>query len=383
MNAQSKIRPGAVFLAVMRKEFRHMLRDPWALAIVTVGALVLITLMAYTFSIDIEYVPMAAMDGDRSLQSRTYLERFANDTFFDLKYWARSDAEAREWVRTGRVRVALIIPRGFAEATLREEPVSVQLIVDGSEPNTAYQILGNAEALTANYTVELLEQRLTGVGLAPDPMLLDFRVRPLYNPDLKSIHAIMPGLMAIVLAMPALSAALSLAREREQGSLEALMATPIRHYQLLAGKVVPYMLVGLLDIFLFTLIGRAVFGVPLRGHLMDLILLSCLFLFANLGIGLLVSSLVRSQMAALIVAGLIFIMPPINESGIFYPLFAMPQDAQIQSMLWPATHYVIIARAIFLKGVRTSTLIPQGAFLLALGLMLNALAIWRLRKKIG
>jgi ABC-2 type transport system permease protein len=369
----------------MRKEFRHMLRDPWALATITLGAMVLITLMAYTFSVDISHVPVAILDGDRSPQSRAYLQSFANDEFFDLQYWASSHEEAREWVRSGQARAAIIVSPGFAQATLKGERVPVQVIVDGAEPDTAHQILGNAEALSANFSVELLESRLARMGLASGyaSLPLEFRGRALYNPDLKGINSIMPGLMAIVLAMPALSAALSLAREKEQGSLEALMATPIRRYQLLAGKVIPYLLVGLVDIFLFTLIGIVVFGVPFRGRPADLVLLSSLFLLANLGIGLLISSLVRTQMAVLIIAGLIFMMPPINESGIFYPLYAMPPDARMQSLLWPATHYVIIARGIFLKEVGVQALMPQGLALLASGLALNGLAVWRLKKKIA
>lgn len=261
----------------------------------------------------------------------------------------------------------------------------MQIIVDGAEPNTAYQILGNAEALSANFSVELLKARLAKAGLASssESLPLELRVRVLYNPDLKEINSVLPGLMAIVLAMPALSAALSLAREKEQGTLEALMATPIRRHQLLIGKVVPHILIGLVDIFLFTLIGVAIFGVPFRGHLSDLVLFSSLFLLANFGIGLLVSSLGRGQMATLLIAGLVFLMPTVNEAGIFYPLYAMPPDAQTQSLLWPATHYVIIARGIFLKGVDAQVLLPDGLYLLVAGLLLNGLAVWRLKKKLA
>lgn len=362
-----------------------MARDPWALAVVTVGAALLMVLLAYTFSADIEHVPVVAVDGDRSPRSRAYLERFAHDKFFDLRCWAQSHEEARRWVESGRARAAIVVPPGFAAATLQGEQVPVQIIVDGTDPTTAQQILGNAEALSARFSVELLEQRLARAGLASghESLPFEFRVRALYNPNLKEVNSILPGLMAIVLAMPALSAALSLAREKEQGSLEGLMATPIRRHQLLAGKVIPYLLVGLVDIFLFTLIGVITFGVPFRGSLADLVLSSGLFLLANLGIGLLISSLVRTQMAALIIAGLIFVMPPINEAGIFHPLYAMPPDARMQSLAWPATHYVIIARGIFLKGVGVWTFMSDGLFLLAVALLLNGLAIWRLKKKLG
>jgi ABC-2 type transport system permease protein len=371
--------------AVMRKEFRHLLRDPWALTTVTVGAALLMLLMAYTFSADIQHVPVVVMDGDRSPQSRAFLGQFAHDEFFRVVRWAEGYEEARRWVELARARAAVIVPAGFAEGMLAGEQVAVQIVVDGVDPNTAQQILGNAEALAANFSVRLLERRLSQAGLAAgrDSLPLEFRARALFNPNLKEVNSVLPGLMAIILAMPALSAALSLAREKEHGSLEGLMATPIRRYELLAGKVVPYLLVGLADVFLFTLIGIVVFGVPFRGSLGDLVLASGLFLLANVGIGLLISSLVRSQMAALVIAGLLFVMPPINEAGIFHPLYAMPPDARMQSLMWPATHFVIIARGIFLKGVGVHTFLADALYLLAVGLLLNGLAMWRLRKKLG
>lgn len=355
------------------------------MATVTVGAALLTVLLAYTLSADIEHIPVAVRDGDRSSQSQVCLERFADDEFFGLKYWAPSYEEVSEWIESGQARAAIIIPPGFAEVAQQGERAPIQIVVDGTEPNTAYQILGTAEALSASFSVELLERRLAGAGLGAGHKSrpLEFRMRALYNPDLKEINSILPGLMAIVLAMPALSAALSLAREKEQGSLEGLMATPIRRYQLLAGKIMPYLLIGLLDIFFFTLIGLITFGVPFRGHLVDLVFFSGLFLLANMGISLLISSLVRTQMAALLIAGLIFTMPPINESGIFYPLYAMPPDARMQALLWPATHYVIIARGIFLKGTGMQVLMPHGLFLLASGLVVNSLAVWRLKKKLA
>jgi ABC-2 type transport system permease protein len=371
--------------AITRKEFRHMLRDPWMLAGVTIGATILISLMAYTFSADIDHVPVAVVDLDRTAQSRDYLQTFANDRFFDLRYGASSQAEAGEWVKSGRTRAAVIIPPDFSQTLRRGDKVEVQVIVDGAEPNTTHQILGNVEAMSASFSANLLTLRLADTGLTSTStaMPFEFRIQALYNPELKEINSVLPGLMAIVLAMPALAAAMSLAKEKESGSMEGLMATPVSRYQLLIGKVIPYVLLGLLDIFLFTLVGLVIFGVPFRGRLTDLLLFSSLFLVANLGIGLLVASLVRTQMAALMIAGLIFILPTINETGIFYPLYAMADSARTEAMMWPATHYVIIARSIFLKGVDTSLLLTDGLYLLAIGLLVNGLAAWRLNKKLA
>jgi ABC-2 type transport system permease protein len=372
-------------LAVMRKEFRHMLRDPWSLATFTVGAALMLVAMAYIFSADIKHVPVAVLDGDRSPQSRAYLQRFANDEFFDLRYWASSHEEALEWVESGRARAAIIVPHGFAEATLRGERVPVQIIVDGTKSTTAQQIQGNAEALSVNFSVQLLERQLASAGLASGhgSQPLDLRVRALYNPNLKEVNSFLPGLMALALGMPTISVALSLAREKEQGTMEMLMATPIRRYQLLAGKVVPYLFVGLLDILFFTLVGMVTFGVPFRGRLSDLVILSSLFLLANIGIALLIASLLRSQMAALLITTFGLMMPVINMSGLLHPLYAMPPGDRRQAMFFPATHYVIIARGIFLKGVGMQVLMPHGLFLLVFGLLLSGLAAWRLKKKLA
>jgi ABC-type multidrug transport system permease subunit len=371
------------FLAVMRKEFRHVLRDPWALAGTTLGTVVLMVLLAYAISADIEHIPIAVMDGDRTPQSRAYIQRFVNDAFFDVRYWARSQEEAVEWVRADKVKGAIVIPAGFAQALQQGELAPVQIVADGTEPNIALQIAGNVEALSGGYSVDLLVQRLERAGMdAEGASPLEFRVRTLYNPDLREINAFLPGLMAIVLAFPALSAALSLVREREQGSLESLLSTPIHRVQFLAGKAAPYLIIGLLDILVLTGTGVFLFGVPFRGHLADLVLLSTFFLMANLGIGLLISSVLRTQMAALIVGGLMFMMP-LTQSGLVAPLYTLPPDAQMQAMIWPATHYIIIARSIFLKGVGVQGLMFHGLFLLALALLLNGLALWRFRKRVA
>jgi ABC-2 type transport system permease protein len=372
------------FLAVMRKEFRHVLRDPWSLAGTTLGTALLMVLLAYAISADIEHIPIAVYDGDHSPQSRAYAQCFVNDEFFDVRYWAQSDAEAREWVRSGRVKGAIIVPAGFAEALQQGKRAPVQIIADGTEPNIALQITGNAEALSAGFSVELLEQRLNQAGLAAgeQTLPLEFRVRTLYNPNQRELDTFFPGLMAIVLAFPALSAALSLVREREQGSLEGLLSTPIRRYQLLAGKAVPYLLIGLLDILILIGTGVFLFDVPFRGRLADLMLLSSLFLLANIGVGLLISSLLRTQMATLIVGGLVFMLP-LTQSGLITPLYTMSRDAQMQAMVWPATHYIIIARGVFLKGVGVQELTFHGLALLVSALLLNGLAMWRFKKKLA
>lgn len=317
--------------SVMNKEFRHILRDPWLLAGVTVGAALLMVLMAYTFSADIEHLPLAVWDGDRTFQSRLYLNRFANDPFFELQYGAGSAGQARAWVKSGQVRAALIIPPGFSETLRRGERVPVQLIVDGAQPNTTHQLLGNAEALSAQFSVDLLVQRLARTALAaPAPgSPFEFRVRALFNPNLETINSILPGLMALALAMPALAASLSLVREKEQGSFEGLIATPIRCYQLLIGW------------------------------------------------GLLISTVARTQAQGL-VGAFFLVMFEIILSGHAMPVKFMPPAAQLVATLMPLQHFHVIVQSIMLRGATLADLWPQVWLLGAVGVVLYALALRRL-----
>ena len=370
-------------LAVMRKEFRHVLRDPYALVGATLGTVLLMALLSYAISADIEQIPISVADGDRSPRSRAYLQRFETDEFFRVKHWAPSAADARRSVESGEARGAVIVPPGFDEAALGGGATPVQIVIDGTDPTIARQIQTNAERLSADVALSLHRTRVSGPARGPSGTpSLAFRTRPLYNPTLKELNTILPGLMAFVLVFPALFSILSLVREKEQGSMEQLMTTPVRRHQLLIGKAVPYLLIGLLDVLLLTAVGVAFFDVPFRGRLVDLVLLSSCFLIASLGISMLLSSLLRSQMAALIVGSLLFIFP-ITQSGLTVPLFAMPRDARLRALVWPATHYIAVTRGIFLKGLHWQDLIHHGAYLLLLGLILNGATLWRLQKKLA
>jgi ABC-2 type transport system permease protein len=365
-----------ILLAVVRKEFRHVLRNPYALTVSTLGTVALMILMSYAVSADIEQIPIALYDGDHSPESRAYVQRFVNDRFFDVRLWAGSAGQAREAVQANRVRGAVLIPPGFSEALTRGIQVPVQVVADGSEPSLALQVTGNAQTLSAGFSVVLRTERLGEAGTASP---LEFRVKTLYNPEQRELNTFLPAMIGLVLAFPAIYAGLSVVQEREQGSLEALLSTPIRRHQLLAGKALPYLLIGLLDILILTAVGVLIFDTPFRGSLIDLLLLSSAFLLANLSIGLLLASVLRTQMATMIVGGLVFMMP-LTQSGLLTPLFAMPPDAQAQALIWPATHYIIIARGIFLKGQDLAALAPHGLFLLGWGLVLSLLAMWRFKK---
>jgi ABC-2 type transport system permease protein len=370
--------------SVARKEFRHVLRDPYVLGGVLLGTVVMLMLISYAVSADIDHIPIAVYDGDHTPQSRAYVRCFVNEAFFDVAHRARSAGDARELLRADQVRGVVVIRAGFAKALQQGKQAPVQIIADGTEPNIAAQIASHAEALSMEHSIELLESRMEHQGVPEEDMApsLEFRVRTLYNPANREINAFLPGMIGFVMMLPALYAGLSLVREREEGSLESLLSTPIRPWQLIIGKGIPYLAIGLIDTLILTAAGVLLFNVPFRGRLSHMILFSALFLLSNIGVSLVIASMLRTQMAALIVNGLVM-MVPLSQSGIVTPLYTMTPDGRMQALMWPVTHYVVISRGLFLKGAGLESLGGHALYLLISGLTLSGLAIWRFKKKLG
>lgn len=371
-------------LAVARKEFLHVLRDSYVLGGVLLGTVAMLMLISYAVSADIDHIPIAVHDGDHTPHSRAYVQCFYNEDFFAVTHRARSAEHARELLQANRVRGVVIIRAGFAKALQQGKQAPVQIIADGTEPNIAAQIASHAEALSMKHSFELVEQRLERAGVPEGKVapLLAFRVRTLYNPANRELNAFLPGMIGFVMMLPALYAGLSLVREREKGSLESLLSTPIRPWQLIIGKGIPYLVIGLIDTLILTTAGIILFNVPFRGRLSHMMLFSALYLLSNIGVSMVIASLLRTQMAALIVNGLVM-MVPLSQSGIITPLYTMTPDGRIQALMWPVTHYVVIARGLFLKGAGLETLGGHALYLLVSGLMLGSLAIWRFKKKLG
>jgi ABC-2 type transport system permease protein len=371
-------------MAVARKEFRHVLRDPYVLGGVLVGTVLLLVLISWAVSADIEGIPIALYDGDLTPASRAYVRRFVNEPFFHVARWASSAEEARAHLRANRVRGVIIVQAGFAEALQQGKSAPVQIIADGTEPSIAMQIAGQAEALSMAHAAALLAQRLEGAGVAVDEAAspLELRVRTLYNPTNRELNAFLPGMIGFVLALPAMYAGLSLVKEREEGSLESLLSTPIQRHQLIIGKAIPYLAMGLIDTLILTGVAVLLFGVPFRGSLVHLLLLSSLFLLCNIGLSMLIASMLRTQMAALIVNGLAM-MVPLTQSGMITPLYTMTPDGRMQALMWPVTHYIVITRGLFLKGVGLEILMGHTLYLMASALILSGLAVWRFKKKLA
>jgi ABC-2 type transport system permease protein len=372
--------------AVVRKEARHILRDRRAFLLVAVSPVFLLLVMAYTFMVDIKNVAVAVMDRDETHLSRRYLAGLGGTGDVLVRYVARDYGDVEHWLMTSQAKAALIIPPGFEADLQAGREASVQVLVEGTDPNTANAALQQISGYTQQFALDVAMEaaRQAGIGVDEKTLIpIDLRLRTWYNPTLKAVIGFLPALIAMVMGMPATATTLALTREKEHGTLEQLIATPIRRVELLVGKLVPYVLSGMLSVILCVAVAVDWFGSPFAGSFALYLLLSADFLLATMGIALVLSVFVRSQQAAQIGAMLIFFFPGFFLSGIFYPLFSMQPLMKMEAFMVPTTHYVLIGRGIFLKGQGLDALWPYGLALLAMGMAFLGLAIMLFRKKLA
>jgi len=371
-------------LSIMRKETWHILRDRRTFILVTISPVFLLLVFGYSMSVEIRNVAVGLLDYDQTALSRRYRDGLASTGDILIRYLPHDYAELESRLQARQVKAALVIPAGFERNLLAGHEASLQVIVDGTDPNTANHAIahigGYTEGLALEILGEALERRGVDAGqLAP----IDLRMRTWYNPTLKAIIGWVPGLIAIVLAMPAVAATLALAAEKEKGTLEALISTPVRRSELLIGKLIPYVLSGLVSAGLCALVGIYWFGAPFRGSSLLYLLLSADFFLATLSISLLISVFVPSQQAAMVCALLIFLFPGFFMSGLFFPIASMPPAMKMEAYMMPTTHYLTITRGLFLKGLGLDSLWPFALALLVMGMLVTGIAILTFKKKLA
>jgi ABC-2 type transport system permease protein len=368
------------FLAVTRNEITQLYRDVWYLLLMTVGGMVTLIILVYTLSTDIEGVTTLVVDLDKNHYSRQLVQALANDEFFALEMVTGRD-EAEQRLQEGSAKVVIVIPTNYNRRINRGETVRVQAIIDGSEPGVAELACNHILAIANNLSLQLMIEEMARRGV-PIPTSLDFRPRVRYNADLKTIVSVVPGLMAMVLIVPAVGASSAFARERERGNFELVISTPLGRWPLLLGRVFPYVLIGLFDIGIFTAIGRFIFGVPLRGNLALFVLSGSIYIFATASSGVFIAQFLHTQHTAAIATFMLFGITPMYLSDIFFPVSSMPAWLQWQSALLPATHFTTIARGIFLKGVGWDIFWPNVLMMLTPGVVMSVLAYLRFQKKL-
>jgi len=371
----------STLLTVARNEWRQIWRDKWYLALMTIGAVGALITLAYTLSTDIEDVTTLIVNLDSGQHGRRFVQALDNDALFALDLVAQRQDAARR-LREDTAKVAVIIPTNYSRCIDRGQAVAIQVLVDGSKPGVAELARNHLTAIAGSISQELAAEKMARLG-GPPPTPPGFRPRVRYNAELKTVVSVAPGLMAIVLIVPAVGASSAFARERERGSFEAIISTPVGRWPLLLGRILPYVLIGLFDIGVFTAVGYFIFEVPIRGELGSFVVLGLFYIFATCSSGVFIAQFMRTQHAATIVTFMLFSITPFYLSDIFFPVHSMPIWLHWLSALQPATHFTTAARGILLKGLGWEALWPSAAAILATGITMSALAYARFRKKLA
>ncbi len=369
-------------LSIIRKEFIQIFRDPRTLAMIVVIPIMQLFLLGYSATNDVRNVPLAVLDRSRSEESRALLDSYRAADYFRIAYVVDSEAEIEELIFAGKARAAVIIPPDYAQR-LNHGDAQIAFILDGSDPTSASTALSASQLIGQAHSTGILAQKFerTGMSLRVQPPV-DVRTTVWFNPDLISAHFMIPGVIGMILyAIAAILTASSVVRERERGTIEQLIVTPIRPWELIVGKLMPYVALGFFNTIEVLAVGHWWFGVPIRGDLGLIILLSGVFLVTGLGIGLLASTIANTQQEAMLTVWMT-LLPSIFLSGFFFPLEAMPKVLQWFSYLMPLRYYLVIIRSLLLKGVGLEMirLDVLAMTLFAVGIM--ALAALRFRKRL-
>jgi ABC-2 type transport system permease protein len=369
--------------AVFRKEVIHIRRDPFSLVQIILMPIILLLLYGYALTFDIKRVTVAVYDQERSQLSEDFINQFRGTEYFKLKDFTDSYAKLKDMVTRRQVEVGLMLPYDFSWLYQTGKTIPVQALVDGTDSNTANIVLGYVQGVAAAYNQQLLMQRLLIKGPARLQMPVDAQTRYWFNEDLESRNFIVPSMIAIIMTMVgAMLTSLTVVRELERGSLEGLLATPLKKTELLLGKLGPYFFVGMVDMFIVMAMGKFLFQVPLRGSPLLLIGLSAIFMIATLGQGLLISVVSDNQLQAFQWVMLTSFLPAFFLSGAIFAIYLMPLPLRLASFIVSARYLVTISKGIYLKGIGIGILWPDALMLLASAIVLVQLAIARFVKKI-
>ncbi|MDD5129072.1 MAG: ABC transporter permease [Candidatus Omnitrophica bacterium] len=368
--------------AIIIKEFKQVLRDPRMKTIILVSPLLQIMLFGYAANKDIDFIPTAVYDRDNTKESRQLLHMFTYSKYFIPKYYINSDVEENRMLDKGSVSVVLRIDRGFGRDIKAGKDASIQLALDGTDSNTAMTIAGYAGTIMSNYQYSLLMDDVSSQGLQLSIPSVDLRGRAWFNENLISRNYYLPGVIAsIVTIMSLLLTAMAIVREKEIGTMEQLIVSPLRPLELIFGKLLPFGVIALVQTALITTLGILWFHVPFRGSLALLILATCVYLFTSLGVGLFISTISSTQQEAMM-SVFLFYMPTLLLSGFAYPIANMPEIIQWSTLINPMRYYLVIVRGIFLKGVGLDILWPNLLPLLVIGILVIGMSTLRFSKKI-
>ncbi|MFN3395912.1 MAG: ABC transporter permease [Thermodesulfovibrionales bacterium] len=362
--------------AIAKKEIIQIRRDPLSLAMAFLMPVILLFIFGYAITLDVNNLRTVVYDQDRSSLSRELVAELEESGYFTIVGNADDHRDIDKYLDSGKAQVAVWIPDDFSKKIKTRKDAELQVIVDGSDSNTATIALGYITAIS-----ELYSQRIKGSRIIP---FIDPRVRVWYNPELKSRNYIIPGLIAVIMAViAALLTSLTIAREWERGTMEQLISTPVKTPELIMGKLLPYFFIGFIDVALSVIMAVFVFEVPLRGNIFLLAVLSSIFLFGGLSLGILISIAAKSQLVASQISMVVTFLPAFLLSGFMYAIANMPKSLQMITYIIPARYFVSILKGIFLKGNTLRFLILETILLTIFGLIVFALANKKFKKRIA
>ncbi len=366
---------------IVRKEFRQIKRDKRILGVLLVIPALMLLMFGYALNFDVKDTSMAVYDEDRSSVSRDFLHNFFVSDYFNYVTTIENKSEINELLDAEKVRVVLVIPPDFTRNIQRGEVAPVQVIVDGSNSNSAAMVLGTIGIIIQQYSLNVMTESFARSGKQTFQMPLDFQPRLLYNPDLKSAKFLVPGLIAFILMVTAVvSTALAVVRERELGTMEQIMVSPVRPIELILGKTIPYTIISVIATVMILFLGYVLFDVSIKGSILLLTFVTLLFLIGGLGVGLLISSLVETQQLAFMISVIVSMLPTFILSGFVFPIRNMPVVIQIFTYLLPARYYLSALRSIILKGAGLSAFWDQAIFLLIYAVVMIGISSLKLRK---
>ena len=370
--------------AVLRKELLHIVRDKGSLGLALLLPFVMLLLFGYALSLDVDQIPTIVYDHDRSSESRELIRQFTGSNYFTVIGYADGDNDLDKAIDRSKAMVGLVVPARFSQDLLAGREVAVQLLLDGSDSNTASIAIGYANSIVLNYAASLRTAAQVKLGAPKMNNPIDPRIRVMYNEELLSKNFIVPGLIGvIIMIISALLTSLTIAREWEQGTMEQLLSTPLRPMELVFGKLSAYFIVGLFDMMTCLVIAVTVFDVPMKGSVVLLIATSCLFLFGALTWGIFISASVRNQLMAYQLGTLTSFLPAFMLSGFIYSIDNMPIAIQTLTRIFPTRYFVTITKGIFLKGVGVRVLYTEIGLLFVYAILVFVMASRKMRQKVA
>ena len=371
-------------IAIIKKEFIQMGRDKLTIGIMVLMPIVQVLIFGFAINTDVKHLAAAVFDQSLSTESREFLDSLTATEYYDITYIATSFQDVTDQIQKGTVKAGIIIPPDYARNIKNGRGTQVQVIVDATDSTSASSAISTAQLVGQSKSQEIVFQKLSAAGnlVAFNKNIIDVRIRPWYNPDFITAFYMVPGLCATILTLTMLLiTSLAIIRERERGTLEQLMVTPLKSHELMIGKIIPYILMGYVQLTVLLVVAKIIFNVPFLGNIFLLYLLTGLFIIASLGLGLMVSNFAKTQMQGMMIS-FSLILPSIMLSGFIFPREAMPKIFYYLGSILPITFYLQIIRGIVLKGNTIHYLWPQIFALSLISIVVLTISIKKFKKRL-